>query len=66
MNNRRSWLFSSEPFAGVGVAYSHREETEAEGQHDDVQHEMLLATFVSGRDHYCAFQEQWVAIDQEQ
>ena len=30
------------PFAGVGVAHRHREEAEAKGQHDDVQHEMLL------------------------
>ena len=31
-----------EPFAGVGVTHRPREEAEAEGQHDDVQHEMLL------------------------
>jgi hypothetical protein len=31
-----------EPFAGVGVTHRRREEAEAEGQHDDVQHEMLL------------------------
>ena len=30
------------PFAGVGVTDGDREEAEAEGQHDDVQHEMLL------------------------
>jgi hypothetical protein len=29
------------PFARVGVADGCREETEAKGQHDDVQHEML-------------------------
>jgi hypothetical protein len=33
-------------FAGVGVAYSRREEAEAEGQHDDVQHEMLLCAVI--------------------
>jgi alkylation response protein AidB-like acyl-CoA dehydrogenase len=31
-----------EPLAGIGVAYAQREEAEPEGQHDDVQHEMLL------------------------
>jgi hypothetical protein len=30
------------PFAGVGVTDGGREEAETEGQHDDVQHEMLL------------------------
>ena len=39
VNNRRSWLFSSKPFAGVGVTDAQHEEAEAEGQHDDVQHE---------------------------
>ena len=48
VNNRRSWSFSLEPFAGVGVAYRHREEAQTEGQHDDVQHEMLLAALVFG------------------
>jgi hypothetical protein len=32
-----------EPFAGIGIAYPCREEAEAEDQHDDVQHDMLLA-----------------------
>src|ERR1700729_1786583 len=36
-------LPSSKPFAGVGVTYRHHEEAEAEGQHDDVPHEMLLS-----------------------
>src|SRR6202051_1028201 len=35
------------PFAGVGVTDRRREEAEAEGQHEDVQHEMLLVTLVS-------------------
>jgi hypothetical protein len=35
-------LSFSQPFAGVGVAYARREEAEAERQHDDVQHGMLL------------------------
>jgi hypothetical protein len=30
------------PFAGVGVTNRRNEESEAEGQHDDVQHEKLL------------------------
>ena len=34
-------------FTGVGVSYRHSEEAEAEGQHDDVQHEVLLAALVS-------------------
>jgi hypothetical protein len=42
-------LFSSEPFAGVGVTYRQCEEAQAEDQHDDIQHEMLLARFASVR-----------------
>jgi hypothetical protein len=51
-------LFSSRAFkknaqilkalAGIGVAYSRREQAEAESQHDDVQHEMLLCVAISG------------------
>src|SRR3979409_937469 len=33
---------NSEPLAGIGVTHRRREEAETEGQHDDVQHEMLL------------------------
>jgi hypothetical protein len=33
---------TSESFAGVGVTNSRREEAEGEGQHGDVQHEVLL------------------------
>jgi hypothetical protein len=33
--------------AGVGVAYPRHEEAKAEGQHDDIQHEMLLVARVS-------------------
>jgi hypothetical protein len=36
------------PFAGVGVTYSRHEESEAEAQHDDVQHGMLLCAVISG------------------
>jgi hypothetical protein len=35
-------------FAGIGVTYSDREEAEAEGQHGDVQHEVLLWVEISG------------------
>ena len=34
--------FSSEPFAGVGIADACGEEAEAKRQHDDVQHGMFL------------------------
>ena len=37
-----------EPFAGVGVTHRRHEEAEAEGQHDDVQHEMLLCAVICG------------------
>ena len=46
-------------FAGVGVTDRRREEAEAEGQHDDVQHEVLLVALVSGR-----FPARWIAMDQ--
>jgi hypothetical protein len=36
-------------FAGIGVAHRGHEEAEGEGQHDDIQHEMLLARFASMR-----------------
>src|SRR6266404_441802 len=36
------------PLAGVGVAYPRHEETEAEGQHDDIQHEVLLSVAIGG------------------
>jgi hypothetical protein len=39
-------IASLEPFAGVGVTDRHREETKAEDQHNDVQHEMLLVALV--------------------
>jgi hypothetical protein len=39
---------NSKPFAGVGVTYPRREEAEAEGQHDDIQHEMLLCAVTCG------------------
>ena len=38
VNSRRSWPFSSKPFAAIGVAHRQREEAKAERQHDDVLH----------------------------
>jgi hypothetical protein len=35
-------------FAGIGVTYRRREEAEAEGQHENVQHEMLLCSVTCG------------------
>ncbi len=37
-------------FVGVGVTYSRHEEAEAEGQHDEIQHEVLLVALVLVRD----------------
>ena len=38
----------SQPFAGIGVTYPHREEAEAEYQHDNVQHGMFLCVVDRG------------------
>jgi hypothetical protein len=35
---------SSQPVAGVGVAYRHREQAEREGDHHHVDHGILLET----------------------
>ena len=51
------------PFAGVGVTYSNREEAEAKGQHQDIQHQVLLVVLVSLR-HSCEFQGRRIAQDQ--
>ncbi len=37
-------------FVGVGVTYSRHEEAEAEVQHDEIQHEVLLVALVLVRD----------------
>ena len=50
VNNRKSFSFSSEAFAGMRITYRHQKEAQPEGQHDDIQHEMLLVALVSGRD----------------
>jgi hypothetical protein len=41
-SRKRVKIKKLEPFAGVGVADRCREETEAEGHHENIQHEMLL------------------------
>jgi hypothetical protein len=38
-----------EPFADVGVSHRQREKTEPEGQQDDVEHCVLLATRVGSK-----------------
>jgi hypothetical protein len=53
------------PFAGVGVTYRHHEEAQTEGQHDDVQHELLLVAFVSVR-NFCTFPGRRIAMVQYQ
>ena len=51
------------PFAGVAVTYRQHEEAQAEGQHDDIQHEVLLVALVSV--HYCCvFPVRRIAVDQ--
>src|SRR5258708_967786 len=50
VNNRKSFSFSSEAFAGMRITYRHQKEAEPESQHDDIQHEMLLVALVSVRD----------------
>jgi len=37
-----------EPLAGIGVAQPGHEEAEAEGQHEDVQHGVLLCNTIRG------------------
>ena len=58
-------------FAGVGVTDRDHEEAQAEGQHHEIQHEVLLVARVSVRDHlrlpggiFCVFQEGYIATDQ--
>jgi hypothetical protein len=50
VNNRKSFSFYSEPFAGMRITHRHQKEAQPEGQHDDIQHEVLLVALVSGRD----------------
>ena len=57
MNNRKSFSFSSEPFADVRITHSHQKEAQPEGQLDDIQHEVLLVALVSGCDR-CAVRER--------
>jgi hypothetical protein len=57
VSNRKSFSFSSEAFAGVRISYRYQKETQPEGQHDDIQHGVLLVALVSGRDG-CAIRER--------
>jgi hypothetical protein len=57
VNNRKSFSFSSEAFACVRITHRHQKEAQPEGQHDDIQHEVLLVALVSERDG-CAFRER--------
>ena len=41
-------VLSSKQFAGVAVADRQRKKAEAKSQHDDIQHETLLAKLVDG------------------
>src|SRR5882762_5277234 len=50
------------PFAGVGVTHRQHEEAEAEGQHEDIQHQVLLVALVSLR-HACVLQGRRIALD---
>jgi len=52
VNNRKSFSFPSEPFAGMRITHRHQKEAQPEGQHDDTQHEVLLVALVSGRDRW--------------
>jgi [2Fe-2S] binding domain len=36
VNNRKSFSFSSEAFAGMGITYRHQKEAQPKSQHDDV------------------------------
>ena len=38
------------------ISYRHQKKAQPEGQHDDIQHGVLLLALVSGRDR-CAFRE---------
>jgi len=53
---------SLKPFAGVGVTQRQHEEAEAKGQHEDVQHQVLLVALVSLR-HACMLQGRRIALD---
>jgi hypothetical protein len=62
VNNRKPFSFSSEALAGVRITHRHQKEAQPEGQHDDIQHGVLLVALVSGRDR-CAFREgrlRWI------
>ena len=47
------------------ISYRHQKEAQPEGQHDDIQHGVLLLALVSGRDR-CRVPGRKIAKDQEQ
>jgi hypothetical protein len=57
VNNRKSFSFSSQAFAGMRITHRYQKEAQPEGQHDDFRLEVLLVALVSGRDG-CAFRER--------
>jgi hypothetical protein len=49
------------------ITHRHQKEAQPEGQHDDIQHEVLLVAVVSGSDG-CAFRERklrWIKSNNE-
>src|SRR3984893_10816046 len=46
--SRKAFSFTSEAFADVRITHRHQKEAQPEGQHDDIQHEVLLVAVVSG------------------
>ena len=67
MSNRKSFSFSSEPFAGMRITHRYQKAAQPEGQHDDIQHEVLLVAVVSRRAG-CAFRERrlrWIKSNNE-
>jgi hypothetical protein len=54
VNNRKSFSFSSEPFADVRITQCHQKEAQPEGQHDDIQHEVLLVPLFPGATVACS------------
>jgi hypothetical protein len=64
VNNRKPFSFSSESFADVRITQRHQKEVQPEGQHDDIQHEVLVVALVSGPD-LCGPGKK-IAMDQEQ
>jgi hypothetical protein len=64
VNNRKSFSFSSEAFAGVRITHRHQKEAQPEGQHDDIQHGVLLSRLFPGAT--LRIPGRKIAMDQEQ